>query len=204
MIETVVFDLGGVLVDWNPRYLFRKIFSDAEEMEKFLSTVATQEWNEKQDAGRPWVDGVRELVQKHPHYEKQIRAYHERWPEMMAGLIPGTADVIRDIEAQGKHGLFALSNWSSETFEHAKKRFPELKLFRSIVLSGDEKMIKPDPKFFRLLETRHGVVPSSAIFVDDVEKNIVAARSLGYHTHHFKSASELRRDLDDRGILPRS
>lgn len=202
-IETVVFDLGGVLVDWNPRYLYRKIFSDHAEMERFLQTVTTQEWNEKQDAGRPWSEAVDELVGRHPHYEHQIRAYHQRWTEMLNGLIPGTADVIRDIRSRGAHGLFALSNWSSETFEHAKQRFPELKLFQSIVVSGDEKLIKPDPAFFRLLEARHGVNPSRALFIDDVEKNIRAAQALGYHVHHFKNANDLRRDLVERGILPR-
>lgn len=204
MIDTVVFDLGGVLVDWNPRYLFRKVFSDHREMEKFLATVATQEWNEKQDAGRPWSIAIEELIAIHPQYENQIRTYHERWPEMLAGLMPGTAEVLRDIKSLGTHDLFALSNWSSETFQHAKKMFPELKLFQSILVSGDEKMIKPDPKFFQLLETRHGVVPSRAIFIDDVEKNIVAAESLGYHVHHFKNANDLRLDLVERGILPRT
>jgi 2-haloacid dehalogenase len=203
MIDTVVFDLGGVLVDWNPRYLFRKLFADANEMENFLSTVTTQEWNEKQDAGRPWSVAVEELVSLHPKYETHIRAYHSRWPEMLVGPVPGTADVLREIETQGKHGLFALSNWSSETFEHAKMRFPELRLFKSILVSGDERMIKPDPRFFRLLESRHGVVPSRSIFIDDVEKNIRAARELGYHVHHFKNASELKIDLVARGILPR-
>ncbi|MEK7357709.1 MAG: HAD family phosphatase [Bdellovibrionota bacterium] len=202
-IDTVVFDLGGVLVDWNPRYLFRKVFPDANEMELFLTTVTTQEWNEKQDAGRPWSVALEELIRLHPNYETEIRTYHRRWPEMMAGAIPGTGEIIREIKTLGRHGLFALSNWSSETFEHAKARFPELKLFDSIVLSGDEKMIKPDPRFFRLLESRHRVVPSRTIFIDDVEKNIIAARALGYHTHHFKSAESLRSDLAAREILPR-
>jgi 2-haloacid dehalogenase len=170
-------------------------------MENFISGVVTQEWNEQQDAGRPWAEAIAELVEIHPHYEKQIRLYYERWPEMLAGLIPGTADILREIKSQGRHKLLALSNWSGDTFEHAKARFPELKLFETILVSGHEKLIKPDPRFFKLLESRHGVVPSRAIFIDDVEKNCKAAQSLGYQAHRFKNADELRRDLQGRGIL---
>ena len=201
MIDTVVFDLGGVVVDWNPRYLYRKIFMDEGEMEKFLAHVTNGEWNERQDAGRPFGEAIEELSAREPGYRREIEAYFSRWPEMLAGLVPGTSELIERIATEKRVRLFALSNWSAETFPHALRKFDVLSKFEDVVLSGREKMIKPDQRFFKLLETRHGVVPSRALFIDDVEKNVNAAKSLGYNVLHFKSAEVLKRTLIDLGVL---
>ena len=200
-INTVVFDLGGVVVDWNPRYVFRDLFSDENEMEYFLTHVANSEWNEQQDAGRSFSDAVKILSTQYPKYKTHITAYAERWPEMLKGLIPGTSELIERIAKEKRVQLLALSNWSAETFPIAEARFGILQRFESVLLSGREKLIKPDVRFFKLLETRHGVDPKHAIFIDDVEKNINAAKNLGYYTVHFQSADQLRRELERHGVL---
>lgn len=200
MIDTVVFDLGGVLIEWNPRYLFRKLMTDDSQIERFLREVCNAEWNEKLDAGRSWSEAVAELVATHPDQSPYIHAYWERWNEMMLGEIKGTVEILEQIKRGGKYRLFALSNWSAETFPYAVARFPFLKFFESIVVSGQEKMIKPDAGFFRLLMERHHVEPAKSVFIDDVAKNIAAARALGFHTVHFHSPEDLRYNLADLGL----
>lgn len=200
-IETLVFDLGGVLVDWNPRYLYRKLSSDPALIEQFLKEVCPQTWNEEFDHGKPFAEGIAERIQIFPGYESWIRAYYERWPEMLAGDIPGTVEILREIHSSGRHQLYALSNWSAETFPHATARFPFLQLFKTILVSGREKLIKPDPRFFGLLKQRHGVDFSRAVFIDDVEKNIDAARALGFHALRFTDPASLRRELGSLGVL---
>lgn len=195
-IETVVFDLGGVLVDWNPRYLYRKLFANEAEMEYFLTHVCHGEWNERQDAGRPFAEAIAELVGLHPQYEPMIRAYFERWPEMLAGEIKGTVDILEALKTSGRYRLFALSNWSAETFPYARKRFPFLNLFETILLSGEERLIKPDSRFFALLSSRHGVRPERSVFIDDVLKNIEGAKKLGFQTVHFADSTSLRGQLN--------
>ena len=201
-IDTVVFDLGGVLVDWNPRYLYRQIFNDEQEMENFLANVCHGNWNEMQDAGRPFAEAVNERIDKFPQYEPMIRAYHKRWSEMLKGDIPGTVQILKEMHKAGQPRLLALSNWSAETFPIAKKRFPFLGFFEAILVSGEEKLIKPDPRFFKLLIDRFQVDPAHAVFIDDVEKNILGAKALGFQTIHFKSPEALRVSLSQLGVLP--
>lgn len=200
-IETVVFDLGGVLVDWNPRYLYRKLLKSEVEIEAFLRDVCNGHWNERQDEGRPFAEGIKELSAQHPGKSDLIQAYFSRWPEMLGGPIHGTVEILKEIHGARKHGLFALSNWSSETFPFALERFDFLKLFETILLSGRERLIKPDPKFYGLLVERHGVRLEHAVFIDDVDKNVNAARSLGMHAIKFTSPEQLRSELAHMGIL---
>jgi 2-haloacid dehalogenase len=198
VITTIVFDLGGVLVDWNPRYLYRKLFNDPEKMETFLKTVAGPDWNSKMDAGYPFEKGVRDLVAKFPDHAEMIAVYHTRWSEMLGGEIQGSVEILKQLK--GRYRLLALSNWSAETFPYARKRFEFLKDFESILISGEEQLIKPDPKFYQLLETRHLVTAKDAVFIDDVQKNIDAAVSLGFQTIRFESPTQLRNDLTALGI----
>jgi 2-haloacid dehalogenase len=201
-IETVIFDLGGVLVDWNPRYLYRQLFTDEKEMESFLANIVDGNWNEMQDAGRPFAEGVAERVAKFPKYDSMIRAYHKRWVEMLRGDIPGTVQILKEIHSAGQPRLLALSNWSAETFPLAKQRFPFLGLFETVLVSGEEKLIKPDPRFYRILIDRLKVDPRHAVFIDDVEKNILGAQALGFQTIHFTTPESLRVSLTKMGVLP--
>ena len=199
--RAVVFDLGGVLIDWNPRHLYRKLFADEAEMEEFLAKVCNQAWNEKQDCGRPLAEATAELVERFPEQEALVRAYYERWPEMLGGVIEGTAAVVDELAARGEVELYALSNWSAETFRHAREMFPVLERFRGIVVSGEERLIKPDPRIYQVLFDRHRVDPPRSIFIDDVERNVEAARRLGMTGVRFESPAQLRRELARLGVL---
>jgi 2-haloacid dehalogenase len=201
-INTIIFDLGGVLIDWNPRYMYRTLFGVESEMEDFLRTVCHHEWNEKQDAGRPFAEATEELVVAHPEKEKYIRAYFDRWPEMLGGAIEGTAAILEALHKKKEYRLLALSNWSAETFPFAQERFPFLGYFETVLLSGTEKLIKPDPRFFQLLQSRLHVDFSKSVFIDDVQKNIDGALALNLNTIHFKSPVQLTTELRDRfGVL---
>jgi 2-haloacid dehalogenase len=201
-IDNVVFDLGGVLIDWNPRYVYRSLFDDEQAMERFLTEICSAEWNAQQDAGRSWSEAVRVLVEEHPEYEREIRAYHERWVEMLGGPIQETVDVLADLRAAGVR-LFALSNWSTETFVVARQ-IPEYRFldrFDGIVISGDVGITKPDPRIFRHLLERHHLDPARTLFVDDIDRNVDAARALGMKAIVFKSGEALRADLRAAGLL---
>ncbi len=168
VIDTVIFDLGGVLIDWNPRHLYRKLFGDdVAAMERFLIEVCHTEWNEKQDAGRSWQDAVQEAIARHPAEEKLIRAYHERWHEMIAGALEGTVAVLDELRRKGIR-ILALTNWSHETFPVAVERFPFLRWFEGILVSGTEGLKKPDPAIFALMNTRYDINPARAVFIDDL------------------------------------
>jgi 2-haloacid dehalogenase len=198
---TVVFDLGGVLVDWDPRYLYRQLFDDPDEMESFLAEVTTAEWNAQQDAGRPWAEAVELLVAEHPQRRELIEAFHRRWPEMLAGEIPGTVDVLAELRAEGVR-LVALSNWSAETFPVARERFDFLAWFEGIVISGDVGVNKPDRQIFEHLMEHFGIEPAEALFIDDSSANVEAAKALGLSAIQFTDAEPLRRELVRLGLLP--
>ncbi len=199
--DTVVFDLGGVLIDWNPAYVYRTIFEDPAEMEYFLSEVCSSEWNEQQDAGRLQAEGTEILVREFPHYASQIRAFYDRWEEMLGGPIHETVDLLRALHAANTCRLFALTNWSHESFPVALQRYDFLQLFQGILVSGEEKMKKPDPAIFNLLAARYNIHPPSAVFIDDNLRNVRAAADLGFKSIHFSSASELSAVLKDLGIV---
>ncbi|HVW11649.1 MAG TPA: HAD family phosphatase [Bryobacteraceae bacterium] len=199
-IEVVVFDLGGVLIDWNPRYLYRKLFEDDAALEHFLSGVCTPEWNEQQDAGRLWSEAVAELTARHSDHAAMIAAYHQRWPEMLGGDIPETVEILKELKARGLR-LYALTNWSHETFHVARSRFAFLDWFEGIVVSGEERLIKPDPAIFHRLLTRYGIEASRAVYIDDSARNVSAAGSLGLHALQFIDAHRLRQNLTALGLL---
>jgi 2-haloacid dehalogenase len=199
--SVAIFDLGGVLIEWNPRHLYRKLFAgDERAMEEFLANVCTTEWNERQDAGRTFADATRELMPRHADKRQLIEAWCERFGEMIPGPIDGTVAVLGDLKRRAVP-LYAVSNWSAETFPPQRSRFPFLSWFDDIVISGEVGVIKPDPRIFRILLERHGVEPAQAVFVDDVEKNAAAASALGIHGIHFRSPQQLRRELAACGLL---
>jgi 2-haloacid dehalogenase len=200
-VKAVVFDLGGVLIDWDPRYLYRKLLADEAAVEEFLATVCTPEWNAELDRGRPFAEGVAELVERHPVHAAAIAAYHERWPEMLGGDIPGTVELLAELRAAGVP-LFALTNWSAETIGFARARFEFLGWFDGVVVSGEERLVKPDPRLFRRLLDRFGLAAEATLFVDDAPANVAAARRLGLDAVHFTGPGQLRRDLTGRGLLP--
>jgi 2-haloacid dehalogenase len=196
-----VFDLGGVLIDWNPRYLYRKLFAgDDTAMEHFLATVCTQSWNAQQDAGRPFAEACASLKLEHPAHADLIDAWPARQQEMVAGPIPGTVDILAELRAR-QVPLYALSNWSAETFPLSLKRFDFLHWFQGIVLSGDVRLLKPDPRIFQVFFQTHAIDPAHAVYIDDVEPNVDAATALGMHGIVFTDPPALRSELVKLGLL---
>jgi 2-haloacid dehalogenase len=198
----VVFDLGGVLIDWNPRYLYRTLFDDEAEMEAFLAEVTTQEWNAQQDAGRPWSEAVEALVALHPNRRELIEAYWHRWPETLGGPIEGTVEILRELRARGVR-VYALSNWSAETFPLARPRFPFLVWFDGILISGEAKLAKPDPRIFAHLLEKFGLEAGSTVFIDDSAANVRAAEEADLLAIRFSDPPHLREELSELGLVPR-
>lgn len=193
--RVVVFDLGGVLIDWNPRNLYRKLFAgDEAAMEEFLASVCTTEWNERQDAGRSFADAVAELMPRHADKRELIEAFGSRFDEMIPGALDGTVEIVAELK-RAEVPRYALTNWSAETFPPQHKRFPFLSWFDGIVVSGNEGVIKPDPRIFRILLDRYAIDPDEAVFIDDNPANAAAAAALGIHGIHFQSPDLLRREL---------
>jgi 2-haloacid dehalogenase len=201
MITTIIFDLGAVLIDWNPRYMYRTIFSDEAEMEKFLAAVTTSDWNEEQDAGRPLHEGTEILIRKFPEHEENIRAFYSRWHEMLGEAFHDTVETFRQLKESGKYKLYALTNWSAETFPVALARFEFLNWFDGIVVSGAEKMRKPTPEFYHILLNRYHVKADEALFIDDNYRNILAAEKIGINCIHFTSAEQLKEELSGLNLL---
>jgi 2-haloacid dehalogenase len=201
VIKAIIFDLGGVLIDWNPRYVYRQLFKTDEEVEWFLANITTLDWNEQQDAGYPIEKATRELIEKYPEWEQHIRIYYDRWKEMLADPIHGTVYLLKQIKESGQYKLYALTNWSAELFPHAIENFEFLKWFDGIVVSGEEKMRKPQPEFYQLLLDRYKLNAASTLFIDDNHRNIKAAESMGLQTIHFNSSEELEKDLNRLNIL---
>ena len=201
MINTLIFDLGAVLIDWNPRYMYRTIFNDEAEMERFLAEVTTSDWNEEQDAGRPLSEGTAYLVNKHPQHEENIRAFYTRWEEMLGEAFHEVVEIFRRLKESGKYKIYALTNWSAETFPVAMRRFEFLNWFDGIVVSGAEKMRKPTPEFYHILLDRYQVNPTEALFIDDNYRNILPAEKIGIHCIHFTSAEQLDEVLHSMELL---
>lgn len=201
--SVAIFDVGGVLLEWNPRHLYRKLFrGDETAMEEFLTTVCTKEWNERQDAGRTFAEGTRELMPRHADKLELIEAWGRRFDEMIPGAIDGVVDVLAELKERGVP-LYAITNFSAETFPPQRERFDFLSWFDGIVVSGVERVMKPDPRIFRILFDRYAVAPDSAVFIDDVAANAAAATALGIHGIHFRSSGQLRRELATVGLLPK-
>jgi 2-haloacid dehalogenase len=198
--SVVVFDLGGVLIDWNPRYLYRKLFPHEGEMEDFLANICTAQWNLQQDAGRSFAEACAALKLDHPHKAEMIDAWFERFDEMMAGPIAGTVDILAELRER-EVPICALSNWSAETFPFAQRRFEFLQWFRAIFLSAEVRMVKPDPRIFRNFCEKFALRPEEIIYVDDLQHNVEAARAIGMHAIQFRDPASLRLDLVRLGVL---
>lgn len=199
-IDTVVFDVGNVLIRWDPNILFDKIMPSADEKRWFLDNVCTNEWNAEQDRGRSWEAGINELLAKFPEQEENIRAYSERWHEMVPGPIDGSVPLLRELKDK-RIPLYSITNFSDEKFAEAQQRFPFLKdSFRDIVVSAHEKILKPSPRIYEILIERNNLEPSQTVFIDDSPANVEGAERIGMHALHFKDAATLRRDLRDHGL----
>ncbi len=200
-IEAVVFDIGGVLIDWNPRHRFRKLFPhDEAGMEQFLANVCTPEWNAEQDRGRPFAEGIAQLKARHPDRAPLIEAYRERWIEMLGGAIAGSVEILAELRERGVP-LYVLSNGSAETYPEAKTRFDFLSWFRGVVISGEVGITKPDRAIFQLLCDRFDLAPETTLFVDDMAPNVDAARELGFSAAFFRDAAGLRNAIASAGLL---
>lgn len=199
-IDTVVFDIGNVLISWDPRWLFRQLMEDDAAIERFFTEVDFFAWNEQHDAGQFFAQGIADKSARFPHHAHLFQAFFDRWEETLGPAIEGNVHLARQLRASGYRTL-ALTNFSSETFPHALRRHAFLTEFEGIVVSGHERLIKPDPAIYRLLCERYRVVPSRAVFIDDSLKNVEGARQIGMHSVHFESVDQLTqalRDLDVR------
>jgi len=193
--NVVIFDIGGVLIDWNPRHLYRKLFpGDEPAMEHFLANVCTHEWNRSQDAGRSFAEGARLLKLQHSDKAELIDAYGARFDEMMPGPIAGTVEIVAELRERGTP-LYVLSNFSAETFPRALERFDFLRWFRGMVISGKVGIIKPDPRIYEVMLARFAIDPHRAVYIDDVAANAEAARPFGIHGIHFTTPDALRAEL---------
>jgi 2-haloacid dehalogenase len=200
MIKTLVFDLGGVLIDWNPRYLYRKLIDDENDIDSFLSEVCNPEWNVKQDAGRSLAEATAERIALYPEKKSLIESFYDRWQDMLGGEIGETVEILRELKNKGE-SLYALTNWSGETFPIAEERFDFLQWFDGTLVSGVEKMAKPDPAIFHLLLNRYELKAQDCLFIDDSKTNTEAAARIGFETHHFESAAGLRQKLIAANLL---
>lgn len=196
--KNVVFDLGGVLIDWNPRYVYRQICKREEEMEYFLTNICNRDWDAQQDAGRPFAEGIRTLNEQYPEHAHLINIYHQRWHEMLKGEISATVAILEKLK-HSRINLYALTNWSHETFPYALKTCPCLQHFLDIVVSGKEKVIKPDKKIFEILLTRNNLKATESVFIDDNLPNVNAAKALGFVGIHFTSPQKLHLELKEMG-----
>jgi 2-haloacid dehalogenase len=199
--NTIIFDLGGVLIDWNPDYVYRTIFEKEEDMRWFYQNICTADWNEEQDAGRSLAEATEFLVNKFPGHEKNIRAYYDRWTEMLGGPIHDTVDILRSLKSKSKYKLYALTNWSAETFPVALDRYEFLHWFDGRIVSGEEKTRKPFEDIYQRLINKFSIDPTKAIYIDDNTRNLAPAASLSLTTIHFRSPQQLKEDLLNLGII---
>ncbi len=196
----IVFDLGMVLIEWDPRHLYRKVFDDPAKMEWFLTHVCHGEWNLEQDKGRSFDEAVAEATARHPDHAREIALYRDRWMEMVPGAIEGSVAILEELHGKGV-ALYAITNWNGDTFRATRQRFPFLEKFRDIVVSGDEKLLKPEPAIFELLARRNRLDLSNSLFIDDSLKNVKGAEAVGMKGHHFTSPESLRQALQKLNLL---
>ena len=199
--KTIIFDLGGVLIDWNPDYVYKAIFKDEEKLAWFYREICTMDWNENQDAGYPLEKATEERVALFPAYEEWIRMYYGRWEEMLGDAIEGTVSLLRQCIANPKLRVVALTNWSAETFPVALKKFDFLHWFEGIVVSGEEKTRKPFPEIYKTTLSRFNLDPEECLFIDDNLRNVKAAELLNIPSFQFKSPEQLEKELKKRSII---
>ncbi|OYW19832.1 MAG: HAD family hydrolase [Sphingobacteriales bacterium 12-47-4] len=201
-IDTIIFDLGGVLIDWNPRYVFHdQYFDSPEKRDYFFNHICTSDWNEEQDAGRSIVEATQMLVEQFPDWETSIRDYYGKWTDMLGGPITGTVELFRQLKQQGKHRTYALTNWQANLFDIALVRYDFLHWFDGRVVSGEEKTRKPFPEFYHRLLDRYSVQAQQALFIDDNLRNVKAAEDLGITSIHFQNPEQLKEQLRYHQIL---
>lgn len=198
-LKNIIFDFGGVLIDWNPVYLYQEIFDKEEDMNYFLEHVCRYEWNVLQDAGRSLAEGTRVLQEQYPEYRKEIAMYYGRWDEMLGGIIEENVKLIKPLKE--KYNVYGLTNWSAETIPIAMERYDFFKDLDGMVVSGAEKIIKPDPQLYRILLERYGIQAGESLFIDDNYANIKTAQQLGFQTIHIVDGVNLEEVLKARAIL---
>jgi len=198
-IKNIIFDFGGVLVDWNPRYLFRDYFQNENEMEYFLHHICTDEWNLEQDRGRPLSEGTLLLQKKFPEFKSMIQLYYDKWEKMLKSDIPETVTLLYKLKE--KYNIYGLTNWSGETITVAYKRYPFFKQFDGIVVSGEEKLIKPDKKIYNLLLDRYHLKAENTVFIDDNIANVKVAKEIGMYAIRFENADKLEEELISIGAI---
>jgi 2-haloacid dehalogenase len=199
-INTIIYDLGGVLIDWNPMYVYENYFQNEADRNFFFEQICTSDWNEEQDAGRTIEEANQILIAKFPEWEQAIKDYYGRWTEMIKGSISESVDLLEEIKASGTYKLYALTNWSAETFPYALSRFKFLSWFDGILVSGEEKTRKPYDAFYLKLIEKYQIEKEKAVFIDDNLRNIEAASKLDIKSIHFKDAMTLRKNLIAMGV----
>ncbi len=201
-VHTLIFDLGNVLIAWNPRLLYRKVFDDPAKADWFVDNIVTLEWNEEQDRGRSMTEATKFLVGKHPEWEREIRMYYDRWTEQFSGPITGSVAILQDLAAGGQYRLLALTNWSAELFPWARASFPFLSLFEDITVSGEVKLKKPDPAIYQYIQERYALGDfSGCLFIDDSARNVAGAVEQGLDAIQFVSPEKLRIALEQKGVV---
>ncbi|MDD6252918.1 MAG: HAD family hydrolase [Candidatus Cryptobacteroides sp.] len=200
MYKNIIFDFGAVLVDWNPHHVFDSYFGDRDKAEWFITHICDSKWNAQMDCGKPFAQGVAELAAVHPEWKKEIELYWRNWKGMMGGPIPGMLELVRELKDSGLK-IYGLTNWSAETFYTIVDEYPVFSLLDGKVVSGEEKLIKPDPAIYRLLLDRYSLDPSESIFVDDNPANVETASTLGIKGIRFISAGQVRKEFESLGII---
>ena len=200
-IKAIIFDLGGVLIDWNPDYVFDKLFDDKEKKQFFFENICTPDWNEEQDAGRSIKQATEELAAQHPEWKEYIEAFYGQWTDMLGGPIHDTVHLFKQLKEKANHKFYALTNWSAELFPIALERYEFLHWFDGRVVSGEEKMRKPHPQFYQVLLQRYSLQPHETLFIDDNLRNIKAAEAIGINSIHFQSPEQLREELQQLRLL---
>ncbi len=200
-IKNIIFDLGGVLIDWNPEYMYQKIITDEKERKDFLENICTMSWNEEQDGGRSIQEANDFLISLYPDKSDYILAFYQRWEEMLNGPIGGTVEVLKQLKLNNKHKIYALTNWSAETFPRALELFDFLHWFDGRIVSGEEKTRKPFREIYALTLSRFGMDASETLFIDDNPRNVIAAEACGIQSIHFQSPALLIDELKKRGVI---
>lgn len=195
MIKNIIFDFGGVLLDWNPRYLYKSYFNNDEEMEHFLADICNGEWNIRQDAGRPFAEAVKELQAKFPEYAEAIQMYDDDWEKMLKCELPESIDLLKELKFMG-YGIYGLTNWSAEKIGYAFANYSFFSLFDGIVVSGVEKVVKPDRKIYEILLERYSLKPGECVFVDDNQDNVDMAKVLGINAIRFDNIGNVKEHLE--------
>lgn len=195
MIKNIIFDFGGVLLDWNPRYLYKSYFNNDEEMEHFLADICNGEWNIKQDAGRPFAEAVKELQAKFPEYAEAIQMYDDDWEKMLKCELPESIDLLKELKSMG-YGIYGLTNWSAEKIGYAFANYSFFSLFDGIVVSGVEKVVKPDRKIYEILLERYSLKPGECVFIDDNQDNVDMAKMLGINAIRFDNIGNVKEHLE--------